>query len=95
MENGSFIDKVNTKFGAFDRPAGRTGRLHAMLVLGRNLNETIVIDGKIFIKIARGKLGNNLKVAIEAPKDVSIVRGELFPGIEKMNAKWDRALGEK
>ena len=38
-----------------------------MLVLGRNLNETIVIDGKIFIKIVRGKLGSNLKVAIEAP----------------------------
>ena len=64
-----------------------------MLVLGRNLNETIVIDGKIFIKIVRGKLGSNLKVAIEAPQEVSIVRGELFPGIEKMEAKWAKALG--
>ena len=108
-----------------------------MLVLGRNLNETIVIDGKIFIKIVRGKLGSNLKVAIEAPREVSIVRasgvvtgtvdaetrgqllqrlrhggvvhaqltvsvqrhrvgsygGELFPGIEKMEAKWAKALG--
>ena len=42
-----------------------------MLVLGRNLNDTIVIDGKIFIKI---------------------VRGELFPGIEKMEEKWAKAL---
>ena len=58
-----------------------------MLVLGRNLN------GKIFIKIVRGKLGSNLKVAIEAPREVSIVRGELFPGIEKMEAKWAKALG--
>ena len=64
-----------------------------MLVLGRNLNETIVIDGKIFIKIVRGKLGSNLKVAIEAPREVSIVRGELLPGIEKMEAKWAKALG--
>ena len=64
-----------------------------MLVLGRNLNETIVIDGKIFIKIVRGKLGSNLKVAIEAPREVSNVRGELFPGIEKMEAKWAKALG--
>ena len=64
-----------------------------MLVLGRNLNETIVIDGKIFIKIVRGKLGSNLKVAIEAPREVSIVRGELFPGIEKMEAEWAKALG--
>ena len=64
-----------------------------MLVLGRNLNDTIVIDGKIFIKIVRGKVGGNLKVAIEAPRDVSIVRGELYPGIEQLEAKWERALG--
>ena len=70
-----------------------TGRFIRMLVLGRNLNETIVIDGKIFIKIVRGKLGNGLKVAIEASKDVSIVRGELFPGIEEIEKKWAKALG--
>ena len=70
-----------------------TGRFIEMLVLGRNLNETIVIDGKIFIKIVRGKMGNGLKVAIEAPREVSIVRGELFPGIEEMEAKWAKALG--
>ena len=64
-----------------------------MLVLGRNLNETIVIDGKIFIKIVRGKFGGNLKVAIEAPREVSIVRGELFPGIEEMEARWAKVLG--
>ncbi|MCI8623683.1 MAG: carbon storage regulator [Provencibacterium sp.] len=64
-----------------------------MLVLGRNLNETLVIDGKIFIKIVRGRQGNNLKVAIEAPREVSVVRGELFPGIEKMEAKWAKVLG--
>ena len=64
-----------------------------MLVLGRNLNETIVIDGKIFIKIVRGKFGGKQKFAIEAPREVSIVRGELFPGIEEMEAKWAKALG--
>ena len=63
-----------------------------MLVLGRNLNDTIVIDGKIFIKIVRGRVGNNLQVAIDAPKDIPIVRGELFPGIEKMEEKWAKAL---
>ena len=63
-----------------------------MLVLGRNLNETIVIDGKIFIKIVRGKTGSNLKVAIEAPREMQILRGELYPGIEEMEARWDKAL---
>ena len=74
-------------------PGSRDREVAEMLVLGRNLNETIVIDGKIFIKIVRGKLGGNLKVAIEAPREVSIVRGELFPGIEKMEEKWQVALG--
>ncbi|MCI8351685.1 MAG: carbon storage regulator, partial [Oscillospiraceae bacterium] len=50
-----------------------------MLVLGRNLNEPVVIDGKIFVKVVRGKQGG-FKIAIDAPRDVSIVRGELFPG---------------
>ena len=63
-----------------------------MLVLGRNLNESIVIDDKIFIKIVRGKVGNNLKVAIDAPRDVSIVRGELYPGIEEVEKRWAKAL---
>ena len=64
-----------------------------MLVLGRSLNESIVIDGKIFIKIVRGKSGG-FKVAIDAPKEISITRGELFPGIEEIEKKWAKALKE-
>ena len=65
-----------------------------MLVLGRNLNEPVVIDGKIFVKVVRGKQGG-FKIAIDAPRDVSIVRGELFPGIEEMEAKWAKVFWEK
>ena len=64
-----------------------------MLVLGRSLNEPLVIDGKIFIKVVRGKQGG-FKIAIDAPREVSIVRGELFPGIEEVEAKWAKALKE-
>lgn len=64
-----------------------------MLVLGRKLGEPVVIDGKIFIKVVRGKQGN-FKIAIDAPRDVSITRGELFPGIEEIEAKWAKVLGE-
>lgn len=63
-----------------------------MLVLGRTLNESIVIDGRIFIKIVRGKSGNNLRVAIEAPKEVQILRGELYPGIAEIESRLDKAL---
>ena len=65
-----------------------------MLVLGRSLNEPLVIDGKIFIKVVRGKQGG-FKIAIDAPREVSIVRGELFPGIEEVEAKWAKVLKEK
>ena len=41
----------------------------------------------------RGKQGN-FKIAIDAPRDVSITRGELFPGIEEIEAKWAKVLGE-
>ena len=95
FEGHFWSKKYTTWTKAPKGPQSRINRevYEGMLVLGRNLNETIVIDGKIFIKIVRGKLGNGLKVAIEAPRDVSIVRGELFPGIEEMEAKWARALG--
>lgn len=62
-----------------------------MLILGRNLDQSIVIGGNIFVKIVKGKTGN-FKIAIDAPKDVKIVRGELFPGIDEMEEKWAKAL---
>ncbi len=69
-----------------------------MLVLGRKINESIVLegkDGKIYIKIVRGKQAdaNNLKIAIEAPKDVKVIRGEFDPDIEDMEARWAARLG--
>lgn len=46
-----------------------------MLVLSRKQNESIVIGDSI-IKITRVS-GNRVTVAIEAPKHVKIIRGEL------------------
>lgn len=47
-----------------------------MLVLTRKINDCIVIDGNIVVKIlGRGK--GTVKLGIEAPKEVHIVRGEL------------------
>ena len=47
-----------------------------MLVLSRKLNETIVIDGKIRIKVV-GIHGNQVRLGIEAPNSVGILREEL------------------
>ncbi len=50
-----------------------------MLVLGRNLGDSIVINDEIFITVFEvNEAGNRFKVAIDAPKEIKIVRGELY-----------------
>jgi carbon storage regulator len=47
-----------------------------MLVLSRKADESIYIDGRIKVKILKIK-GNKVRIGIDAPSDVSIVRSEL------------------
>lgn len=48
-----------------------------MLVLGRKPGEYIVIDDNVIVKVVKSDDGH-LRLAIDAPKDVNIVRGELW-----------------
>ncbi|GBD88111.1 hypothetical protein BMS3Abin03_02045 [bacterium BMS3Abin03] len=53
-----------------------------MLILTRKLEEEIVLNSDIRIKIlASGD--NQVKIGIEAPKNVIILRGELFDKIKE------------
>jgi carbon storage regulator len=52
-----------------------------MLVLSRKCNETIVIGDNIHIKVV-GIGGNQVRLGIEAPSDVRIMRDELLRGKE-------------
>jgi carbon storage regulator len=47
-----------------------------MLVLSRKLSESIIVDGNIRITIV-GIRGNHVRVGIEAPDSVPIIREEL------------------
>jgi carbon storage regulator len=47
-----------------------------MLVLSRKLNESIIVDGDIRITIV-GIRGNHVRIGIEAPDSVRIIREEL------------------
>ena len=49
-----------------------------MLVLTRKQNEKIQIGDNVFLTVLRIK-GNTVRLGIEAPKDVRVVRGELPP----------------
>ena len=55
-----------------------------MLVLSRKVNENIVIDGRIVVKVVRTE-GNFVKLGIEAPADVPVHRQEIYDEIQKSN----------
>ena len=51
-----------------------------MLVLGRKVNETIIISDNIRITVLRVS-GNQVRIGVEAPENVNVIRMELFgPG---------------
>ena len=55
-----------------------------MLVLSRKVNENIVIDGRIIVKVVRTE-GSFVKLGIEAPADVPVHRQEIYEEIQKSN----------
>jgi carbon storage regulator len=57
-----------------------------MLVLSRKTNETIKIGGDIEIRILEVK-GDTIRIGIEAPKNVDILRGELVQSITETNTE--------
>lgn len=55
-----------------------------MLVLTRKIGETIVIGDNIVIKVVNIQ-GDNIRLAIEAPKEIKIYRGEIYDAIVAEN----------
>jgi carbon storage regulator len=55
-----------------------------MLILSRKPGESIVIDGRIIVKIMRLE-GDMVKVGIEAPIHVPVHRQEVYDEIQKNN----------
>lgn len=49
-----------------------------MLVLSRRVGESIVINDNIKVTIVSSD-GNTIRVGIDAPKDIPIMRSELLP----------------
>ena len=55
-----------------------------MLILSRKTNESIVIDGRIIVKIVRVE-GDVVKLGVEAPMDVPVHRQEVYEEIQRNN----------
>jgi carbon storage regulator len=55
-----------------------------MLILSRKPGESIVIDGRITVKIIRLE-GDMVKLGIEAPREVPVHRQEVYDEIQKNN----------
>jgi carbon storage regulator len=55
-----------------------------MLILSRKPGETVVIDGRIRVKVIRVE-GDVVKIGIDAPSDISIHRQEVYDEIQRSN----------
>lgn len=55
-----------------------------MLVLSRRLGETLIIGDNVKISIL-GISGNQVRIGIDAPKDVSVHREEIYQKIQSEN----------
>lgn len=57
-----------------------------MLILSRKKDESIIIDGNIKVTIVDIEDGK-IKIGIDAPKNVEIMRKELYDNIQEENTK--------
>jgi carbon storage regulator len=55
-----------------------------MLILSRKIGESIVIDGRIHVKVMRVD-GDVVKLGIEAPMEVPVHRQEVYEEIQRNN----------
>ena len=58
-----------------------------MLILTRRVGETIVINGEEIKVMVLGVKGNQVRLGVSAPKDVSVHREEIYERIEKEKNK--------
>lgn len=64
-----------------------------MLVLSRKLNESIIIDNRIELKILEIR-GDHVKVGIKAPPAVKIYRSEIWESVRDENISSSEVTGE-
>ena len=57
-----------------------------MLILGRRVGESIVIDGGITVTVLACERGG-VRLGIQAPSEITILRGEIVRQVEESNRR--------
>ncbi|NBJ15344.1 MAG: carbon storage regulator CsrA [Dehalobacter sp. 4CP] len=57
-----------------------------MLVLSRKINERIMIGDDIEVVVV-AVVGDQVRIGIEAPKDIKILRSEVYEEVQNQNVK--------
>ncbi len=55
-----------------------------MLVLTRKVNESIIIGDQTEVMVVEIK-GDQVKIGVRAPRDITVYRGEIYKEIQKEN----------
>lgn len=57
-----------------------------MLILTRRVGETLMVGDEVTVTVL-GVKGNQVRIGVNAPKDVSVHREEIYDRIQKENDK--------
>ena len=77
-------DRKNPISNALFFVSGRYGGKIAMLVLTRKPGERLVIADNIVVTVVDVK-GDNIRIGIDAPREVKVYRGEIYDAIVAEN----------
>ncbi len=64
-----------------------------MLVLTRKPRQQIMIGDNIIVNVVEVQ-GENVRIAIDAPRDIKIYRGEIYRAIQEENQQAAAQLGD-
>ena len=64
-----------------------------MLVLSRKLNESIVIGDDVVVKVISIEKGV-IKLGIDAPREITIIRNELLEGVKESNIQASKEISD-